>query len=297
MSSARLAGDARIRPRGSRGSRGISVFAFVVTNPLYIAARAGRGARRPPVLPCRHVAGRTGRPAVRRVRDSCCWSSASLFVGACCPTPGRPSCSSLPSFETPRWLGRPRARRAGLGRGPRRRGRARACGSSSCSRRSASSTRTPTSRTAADGPGGFPRRRARRCRSPSRSSPGCCAPCATSGTRSGCAVSGGCADSRRRSPCPVLGMSLERALLLAESMDARGYGRGRRSRFVADVAVGRARRCCLAIAAWIAGGDAVATALAVAGAAAIAVGLPDGIGPSPTTRDCAGVPSRRSTSR
>jgi energy-coupling factor transport system permease protein len=76
---------------------------------------------------------------------------------------------------------------------------------------------------------------------------------------------------------PVLGMSLERALLLAESMDARGYGRGQGSS-----AVGRSSRLSawaglglllLGIAAWVWGEPQIATATSAAGAAVMVWGF------------------------
>jgi energy-coupling factor transport system permease protein len=72
---------------------------------------------------------------------------------------------------------------------------------------------------------------------------------------------------------PVLGMSLERALLLAESMDVRGYGRGqaiRSSRLFSWAGLGL---LLLAIAAWISGREQVATATAAAGAAVMIWGF------------------------
>jgi energy-coupling factor transport system permease protein len=84
---------------------------------------------------------------------------------------------------------------------------------------------------------------------------------------------------RRLAPAlvvPVLGMSLERALLLAESMDARGYGRGDPS------ALGRSSRMfswaglgllLLGIAAWVYGEPQIATATAAAGAAVMVWGF------------------------
>ncbi len=83
---------------------------------------------------------------------------------------------------------------------------------------------------------------------------------------------------------PVLGMSLERALLLAESMDARGYGYGgtsgasRTSLWTGLVAM------LASVAIWIAGFNTPATALAIVGAVAIVIGYRNASVSSPTTR-------------
>jgi energy-coupling factor transport system permease protein len=83
---------------------------------------------------------------------------------------------------------------------------------------------------------------------------------------------------------PVLGMSLERALLLAESMDARGYGRGgasRSSRTLLWIGLGAV---LAAVAVWVSGATAAASVVAVAGAAAIVWGFRAASVASPTTR-------------
>lgn len=72
---------------------------------------------------------------------------------------------------------------------------------------------------------------------------------------------------------PVLGMSLERALLLAESMDARGYGRGQAIRSSRASAWGGLGLLLLGIAAWVWGQPQVATAVCVAGAAVMVWGF------------------------
>jgi energy-coupling factor transport system permease protein len=72
---------------------------------------------------------------------------------------------------------------------------------------------------------------------------------------------------------PVLGMSLERALLLAESMDARGYGRGqaiRSSRLFAWAGLGL---LLLGVAAWVWGEPQGATVLSAAGAVVMVWGF------------------------
>jgi energy-coupling factor transport system permease protein len=83
---------------------------------------------------------------------------------------------------------------------------------------------------------------------------------------------------------PVLGMSLERALLLAESMDARGYGRGeeiRSSRMLSWAGLGL---LLLGIAAWVWGAPTVATATAAAGGAVMVWGFRSASVRAATTR-------------
>ncbi|MEX0873392.1 MAG: hypothetical protein WD646_10240 [Actinomycetota bacterium] len=83
---------------------------------------------------------------------------------------------------------------------------------------------------------------------------------------------------------PVLGMSLERALLLAESMDARGYGYGGSSGTSrTSLWVGLAAMLA-SVASWIAGFDELAAALAIGGAVAIVFGYRTASVASPTTR-------------
>ncbi len=83
---------------------------------------------------------------------------------------------------------------------------------------------------------------------------------------------------------PVLGLALERAFLLAESMDARGYGRGAappRAR-----ALGTAGLVGLlgSIPVWMTGRAGVASLLAVAGGTALVVALRASSRSLPTTR-------------
>jgi energy-coupling factor transport system permease protein len=83
---------------------------------------------------------------------------------------------------------------------------------------------------------------------------------------------------------PVLGMSLERALLLAESMDARGYGRGDASptaRLFSWTGLGL---LLLGVAAWIGGLETLAAATAGAGAAVTVWGFRAASSASPTSR-------------
>lgn len=68
---------------------------------------------------------------------------------------------------------------------------------------------------------------------------------------------------------PVLGMSLERALLLAESMDARGYGRGGDTRPPRVFLLSGLVALFVAVAASIAGYTVAGTVLALAGAAGV----------------------------
>lgn len=67
---------------------------------------------------------------------------------------------------------------------------------------------------------------------------------------------------------PVLGLTLERALLLAESMDARGYGHGATSVPSGSVALGLGGMLA-GVAAWIAGMEAIASTLAIGGGAVV----------------------------
>lgn len=64
---------------------------------------------------------------------------------------------------------------------------------------------------------------------------------------------------------PVLGLSLERALLLAESMDSRGYGRGAGVRIPTLPLLGGAGALVAGTGLWVAGLTAPATALVAAG--------------------------------
>lgn len=81
---------------------------------------------------------------------------------------------------------------------------------------------------------------------------------------------------RRLAPAlvvPVLGMALERALLLAESMDVRGYGRGgvsRSSRIFMWAGLGLV---LVAVATWIASSQTLSAGAAVAGGASIVAGF------------------------
>lgn len=70
---------------------------------------------------------------------------------------------------------------------------------------------------------------------------------------------------------PVLGLSLERALLLAESMDSRGYGRAAGARIPAAPLVAGAGAVVGGTALWVAGAAGAATALVAAGAAGLIV--------------------------
>ena len=83
----------------------ISVFAFVVTNPLYVAARARA---RCSSSTCRSRADpsprRTSRPAVPRLRPRAPGRPGRVHRAAC-PTRGRRRCSRSPSCRRPRWLG------------------------------------------------------------------------------------------------------------------------------------------------------------------------------------------------
>lgn len=83
---------------------------------------------------------------------------------------------------------------------------------------------------------------------------------------------------------PVLGMSLERALLLAESMDLRGYGRGTVSRSSRILLGGGLGAALAAVALWIAGAGYAATPMAVAAGASIVLGFRAASMASPTTR-------------
>jgi energy-coupling factor transport system permease protein len=83
---------------------------------------------------------------------------------------------------------------------------------------------------------------------------------------------------------PVLGMSLERALLLAESMDVRGYGRGVVSRTSRAFLWGGLVLILASVASWISGGPGLASGLAIGGGAAIVLGFRAASADSPTTR-------------
>ncbi len=83
---------------------------------------------------------------------------------------------------------------------------------------------------------------------------------------------------------PVLGMSLERALLLAESMDARGYGYGGTSGASRTSLWAGLLAMLASVATWIAGFNTAAAALAIVGAIAIVVGYRNASVSSPTTR-------------
>lgn len=83
---------------------------------------------------------------------------------------------------------------------------------------------------------------------------------------------------------PVLGMSLERALLLAESMDMRGYGRGAPSRTSKMYLWGGLVLIGGGVVMWISGATQVATALAIAGGLSIVLGFRAASAASPTTR-------------
>lgn len=93
---------------------------------------------------------------------------------------------------------------------------------------------------------------------------------------------------------PVLGMSLERAMLLAESMDARGYGRGaegiggsatdrgiRSSRLLSWAGLGLLLG---AVALWVSGRPTAATVCAAAGGAALIAGFRAASSRSSTSR-------------
>ena len=72
---------------------------------------------------------------------------------------------------------------------------------------------------------------------------------------------------------PILGMSLERAMLLAESMDARGYGRGEDVRSSRLLSWAGLALLLIAVGAWVSGRAQVATIAAAAGGAAIVWGF------------------------
>jgi energy-coupling factor transport system permease protein len=88
---------------------------------------------------------------------------------------------------------------------------------------------------------------------------------------------------------PVLGMSLERALLLAESMDVRGYGRGGASRSSRALLWAGLGLALAAVAAWVSGATRPAAAVAVAAGAVIVWGFRAASVASGTTR-LAGTP-------
>jgi energy-coupling factor transport system permease protein len=72
---------------------------------------------------------------------------------------------------------------------------------------------------------------------------------------------------------PVLGMSLERALLLAESMDVRGYGRGGTSRSSRIFMWAGLALVLISVATWIAGEGMLSIGAAVSGGASIVAGF------------------------
>jgi energy-coupling factor transport system permease protein len=83
---------------------------------------------------------------------------------------------------------------------------------------------------------------------------------------------------------PVLGLSLERALLLAESMDVRGYGRGvtnRAGRFFLGGGLGTV---LVGVGAWAAGFREIGAAATACGAAAIVWGFRTASMAAPMTR-------------
>lgn len=83
---------------------------------------------------------------------------------------------------------------------------------------------------------------------------------------------------------PIVGLSLERALLLAESMDVRGYGRGSATRASRTFISAGLFTILLAVAVWIAGGRGPGAVIAVAGCAAIVWGFRSASISSPVTR-------------
>jgi energy-coupling factor transport system permease protein len=83
---------------------------------------------------------------------------------------------------------------------------------------------------------------------------------------------------------PVLGLSLERALLLAESMDARGYGYGGGSRASRGLLLGGLAAMLASMAAWVAGWRSVATVFAIGGAVVVVAGFRAASTGSRTTR-------------
>ncbi len=83
---------------------------------------------------------------------------------------------------------------------------------------------------------------------------------------------------------PVLGLSLERALLLAESMDARGYGVAASSALSRNTLIAGLVALLASVPALAAGLGTVATALAIAGAVAIVISLRLAASTSKTTR-------------
>ncbi len=83
---------------------------------------------------------------------------------------------------------------------------------------------------------------------------------------------------------PVLGLSLERALLLAESMDARGYGGASSTNAGRTTLVGGLVALLASIVAWAAGWHPVATVLALAGVVAVVWSLREAAAASGTTR-------------
>lgn len=72
---------------------------------------------------------------------------------------------------------------------------------------------------------------------------------------------------------PVLGLSLERALLLAESMDARGFGRAATVPLPRGALLFGTGGVVAGLAVWVAGLETIATALVAAGGLALAFAL------------------------
>jgi energy-coupling factor transport system permease protein len=72
---------------------------------------------------------------------------------------------------------------------------------------------------------------------------------------------------------PVLGLSLERALLLAESMDVRGYGRGEPSRAARALMWSGLGGIFVAVAVWVSGTPRVGGVIALVGCGLIVLGF------------------------
>ena len=83
---------------------------------------------------------------------------------------------------------------------------------------------------------------------------------------------------------PVLGLSLERALLLAESMDVRGYGRSGSAPASRTWLTTGTTLLLVSMAAWVAGFQQIAIALTAAGAAMVVWGFRQASVRSVTTR-------------
>ena len=136
------------------------------------------------------------------------------------------SCSRSRSSRHHGWLGGLDLGGAVSRRGRRRRSERRTAPRSSCSRRSGCSTLAPTSpRLLRTVPAAF-RDVGLVAIDRGRVRPGDAAHRRRRPRRAAAARAVGTAASRPVARVPVLGLSLERALLLAESMDVRGYGRG-----------------------------------------------------------------------